>query len=207
MAITTYTQLKDAIAKFLARDDLTDQLGNFVQLAEARMSRMLDTRSQINRVNASTVAGSEFISLPTDLRQIESVKLNTTPSRVLEYLPPADYYRLNSTDAGGTPRYYTIIGTTIGMRPIPDAVVGVQMIYREDLDELSDTQPTNTILSRHSDAYLYGSLAAASVFLMDDQRAATFDQVFTRTIEEIKQDTANSKFGGPLVMQSEYTGV
>ena len=63
MAITNYTQLKDAIAKFLARDDLTDQLENFVQLAEARMSRMLDTRSQINRVNASTVAGSEFISL------------------------------------------------------------------------------------------------------------------------------------------------
>ena len=33
MAITNYTQLKDAIAKFLARDDLTDQLENFVQLA------------------------------------------------------------------------------------------------------------------------------------------------------------------------------
>ena len=37
MAITNYTQLKDAIANFLARDDLTDQLENFVQLAEARM--------------------------------------------------------------------------------------------------------------------------------------------------------------------------
>ena len=39
MAITTYAELKTAIANFLARSDLTDRIPEFIALAEARMSR------------------------------------------------------------------------------------------------------------------------------------------------------------------------
>ena len=45
MALSTYSDLKTAIANFLARDDLTTQIPDFIRLAEARMSRELDTRS------------------------------------------------------------------------------------------------------------------------------------------------------------------
>jgi hypothetical protein len=40
----------------------------------------------------------------------------------------------------------------------------------------------NTILTRHPDAYLYGSLAAAGVYLMDDQKTTLYEQLFTRAI-------------------------
>ena len=49
MAITTYSELKTAIADFLARDDLTSQIDTFIDLAESRISRELETRSQENR--------------------------------------------------------------------------------------------------------------------------------------------------------------
>ena len=35
MSISTYSELKTAVANFLARTDLTDQIPDFIQLAEA----------------------------------------------------------------------------------------------------------------------------------------------------------------------------
>ncbi len=57
MAISSYTDLQTSIANFLARDDLTSVIPDFIQLAEARMSRELDTRSQEKRAIAPTVIG------------------------------------------------------------------------------------------------------------------------------------------------------
>ena len=92
MAITTYTELKTAIANFLARSDLTDRIPEFISLAESRMSRELETRSQEKRATALTTSGDEFISLPTDLRRIRLVKNNTSTVEVLDYATPKDYY-------------------------------------------------------------------------------------------------------------------
>ena len=85
MALSTYSDLKTAIANFLARDDLTSQIPDFIKLAEARMSRELSSRTQEKRANATTVAGDGFISLPTDLRSIRNVQLNTDPFTILKY--------------------------------------------------------------------------------------------------------------------------
>jgi hypothetical protein len=207
MGLSTYTELQATIADFLARSsdpDILAKIPTFIDMAEKRMGRELDTRSQIKRVIASTTAGAEFIELPTDLRKIQTIKLNSNPTKVLDYTTPFDYYNIISSTSSGTPRYYTVIGTSVGLRPIPDSIMEVEMIYSDDIDALSSSVASNTILSRHGDAYLYGSLAAAYVYLMDDARAAQFDQVFTRTISEIKRDTDDAKFGGSLVMRSEY---
>ena len=170
MAITTYSELQTAIANFLARGDLTTQIPDFITLAEARMSRELDTRSQERRATAATAAGDEFISLPTDLRKIRLVNLNTDPIDVLEYAAPESY-------------------------------------YEKDISALSNSNATNTILSRHPDAYLYGSLNAAHMFLMDEQRANQCDAIFTRAMAEITKDNEKAFFGGPLAMKSDYSGV
>ena len=70
MAIATYTDLQTSIANFLARSDLTAQIPDFIALAEASMSRELETRSQEKRVTANTVSGNEYLALPTDLREV-----------------------------------------------------------------------------------------------------------------------------------------
>ena len=206
MAITTYSELQTAIANFLARDDLTSRIPEYIELAEARMSRELDTRSQEKRATASTAASDEFISLPTDLRKIRLVKLNTDPIDVLEYASPQDYYETYSSSGGGRPKIYTVIGTEIALRPIPDSVMTVEILYSEDISSLSDSSATNTILSRHPDAYLYGSLHAAYLYLLDEARSNQYDALFTRVMTEIKQDNEKAFYGGPLAMKSDYVG-
>lgn len=207
MAITTYSELQTAVADFLARTDLTDDIKNFIALAEARMSRELNTRAQEKRVTASTVADDEFISLPTDLREIRVIKLNSSPQRVLEYYTPQQFYKEYPQSAGGRPEAYTIIGTEVALRPVPSAAEVVEMIYGEGLTALSDSATTNTILTRHPDAYLYGTLTHAYTFLMDEMRAQTYDRYFSRSIEEITKEMEKSRFGGGgLAMNSEYQG-
>ena len=118
MAITTYAELQTSVANFLARDDLTAQIPDFIALAEARMGRELDTRSQIKRATAETVAGAEFIDLPTDLRKIQGIKINSNPVKLLDYATSYDYYNLTPSNGTGTPSYYTVVGTAIGLRLI-----------------------------------------------------------------------------------------
>tara|TARA_R100001594_G_scaffold21009_3_gene40603 strand:+ start:3020 stop:3190 length:171 start_codon:yes stop_codon:yes gene_type:complete len=54
MALSTYSDLKTAIANNLARTDLTDQMDDFIDLAEARLGRELKTRSQESSTNVTT---------------------------------------------------------------------------------------------------------------------------------------------------------
>lgn len=205
MAITNYSELKTSIANFLARDDLTTQIPDFISLAESRMSREMNARSQEKRATATLTSGDAYVSLPTDLRSIRLVKLNTSPKEVLEYYTPAKLDELYASNAQGKPRAYTIIGGEIKFAPEPDSAYTAEIVYMEGVPDLSDSNTTNEILTRHPDAYLYGALAAASVYLMDDQKTTVYEQLFTRAIDEVKREEERSKqAGSALQMKSDY---
>jgi len=206
MAFSNYSELKTSIANFLARDDLTSQIPDFIRLAEARMSRELDTRSMEKRATATTVAGDSYISLPTDLREIRNVQLNTDPVKTLEYYT---VQMINTDYAGqgqGKPKAYSIVGTEILLKPTPDAAYTLEIVYGENVQALSDEDTNNTILLRHPDAYLYGSLMNAYTYLMDETRASQYDQLFTRIMDEIIRDTEKARYGGVLSMKTTYRG-
>jgi len=206
MAFSTYSELKTSIANFLARDDLTSQIPDFIRLAEARMSRELDARSMEKRATATTVAGDGYISLPTDLREIRNVQLNTDPVKTLEYYT---VQMINTDYAGqgqGKPKAYSIVGTEILLKPTPDAAYTLEIVYGENVQALSDEDTNNTILLRHPDAYLYGSLMNAYTYLMDEARASQYDQLFTRIMGEIIRDTEKARYGGVLSMKTTYRG-
>ena len=205
MSISTYAELKSAVANFLARTDLTDQIPNFILLAEARLSRELETRDQEKRATATLTSGDEFIALPTDMREIREIKLNTSPNVVLEYKSPTAL-DTTYTGASGRPVAYSIVGGELKVRPIPDDSYTAEIIYIGSLSALSDTNTTNVMLTRHPDAYLSGSLVEAYTYLMDEQRASTYDAKFTRSIEEIRKDEQRSHYGtGALHISSIYS--
>lgn len=206
MAFSTYSDLKTSIANFLARDDLTSQIPDFIRLAEARMSRELDARSMEKRATATTVAGDGYISLPTDLREIRNVQLNTDPVTTLESYTVQMINTDYSGQGQGKPKAYSIVGTEILLKPTPDAAYTLEIIYGENVQALSDEDTNNTILLRHPDAYLYGSLMNAYTYLMDEQRAQQYDQLFTRIMEEIIRDTEKARYGGVLSMKTTYRG-
>lgn len=205
MSISTYTELKTAVANFLARDDLTSQIPNFIQLAESRMSRELETRDQEKRATATLTSGDEYIALPTDLREVRSVALTTDPKTVLTYYSPTSLDSTYSSGGSGKPLGFSIVGGEMKLRPIPDSSYTAEIIYVGGLSALSDSNLTNVVLTRHPDAYLYGALAEAYAYLLDETRAAQYMQRFSMAIDEIKVDEQRAHYGtGSLQIQSIY---
>lgn len=205
MSIGSYSELKTAVANFLARDDLTDQIPNFIQLAEARMSRELETREQEKRATATLTSGDEYVALPTDMREVRQVKLNTDPVRVLSYHSPVSLDMAYGSSGASQPAGYSIIGQEIKVRPIPDSSYTMEIVYIGSLGSISDSV-TPTLFLRSPDLYLYGALAEAYAYLLDEQRAAQYDQKFTRGIEEVRRDEQRAHYGtGSLHIQSIYS--
>jgi len=205
MSISTYTELKTSVAAFLARSDLDLQIPNFIQLAEARMSRELETRDQEKRATATLTSGDEYIALPTDLREVRSVALTTDPKTVLTYYSPTSLDSTYSSGGSGKPLGFSIVGGEMKLRPIPDSSYTAEIIYVGGLSALSDSNLTNVVLTRHPDAYLYGALAEAYAYLLDETRAAQYMQRFSMAIDEIKVDEQRAHYGtGSLQIQSIY---
>lgn len=204
MSISTYSELKTAIANFLARDDLTAQIPDFIRLAEARVSRELETREQEKRATASLEVGDEYIALPTDLREVREVKLNTSPITVLEYQSPHGLDKSYTSVGNGRPRAYSVVGLEMKMRPVPDSAYTAEIVYIGSLPALSDTN-TPIAFTRHPDLYLYGALTEAYTYLLDEARSAQYDSKFGRIIAEIKVDEERSQYGvGSLAIRSDY---
>ena len=205
MSIGSYSELKTSIADFLARSDLTAQIPTFIQLAEGRMSRELETREQEKRSTATLTSGDEYIALPTDLREVREVKLNTDPVQVLTYYSPSSLDTSYASSGSGRPEGFSIVGKEMKIRPVPDDAYTMEIVYIGSLESISDTS-TPTLFLRSPDLYLYGALAEAYAYLLDEARATQYDAKFTRGMEEVKVDEQRAHYGtGSLQIQSIYS--
>tara|TARA_R110000765_G_scaffold93492_2_gene176304 strand:+ start:1598 stop:2227 length:630 start_codon:yes stop_codon:yes gene_type:complete len=205
MAISTFTELKTAVDNWLARTDLAGRAPEFIALAEARMNREIETRSQETRITSTLTAGDEYVSLPNDVRRIRHVRLNTSPITNLSFMTPLVIDRTHSSTGQGKPQNYSVIGTEIYFRPIPDAAYTAEIAYVASIEPLSDSVATNNILTRHPDIYLHGALAEAFGFLMDPQRRAQHDALFLQGLKDIQDDEDRARFaGGALSLTTDY---
>jgi hypothetical protein len=195
-----YTELKAFIADFLARDDLTTQIPTFVSLAEQRMSRELQIALLEATAQIAVSANASTADLPTDLRSIREVAMIDADNdrTVLEYVTPSQW-NTRDQDANQTKtEFYTVVANQIKLMATPSAAITLEITYNGGVAALSDAAPTNTMLTRHGDAYLHGSLKQAFDFLQDEQRSIYHDAQFTRCLAEIDRDSDKQRFGNDL---------
>ena len=129
MALSTFTELKDAIADWLDRSDLTARIPDFITLAEARLNRDLRIRPMEVRSIMETTSGQQYFNLPGGYIQMRNIQLNTNPTAPLEYITPEMLDRLYGSSTTGKPRAYTLIGDEIQLAPIPDSDYTVEMAF------------------------------------------------------------------------------
>ena len=188
MAISNYSELKSAIADRLDRTDLTDSIPDFITLAETRHRRDFKIRRMETRVTANTIVDSEYYTLPDNFVAMRNIQLNTNPKTSLEYLTPEQMDRIHAGSTKGKPKAYSIIGNNIQLRPLPDSVYQIEMLYFKYFTPLSDSNTTNDMLTYHPDAYLYGALVEAEPYLQNDKRI----QVWAGYYERAKKDIIDS---------------
>jgi len=196
MAISNYSELKAAIADWLNRSDLTDSIPDFIVLAETRHKRDFKIRRMETRVTANTVADSEFYSLPDNFVAMRNIQLNTDPKTPLEYLTPEQMDRIYAGSAKGKPKAFSIIGNNIQLRPMPDSVYQIEILYFKHFTALSDSNTTNDMLTHHPDAYLYGALVEAEPYLQNDKRIQTWAAYYDRAKNDIISSNERDRHSG-----------
>ena len=209
MSIATYTDLKAKIAEYLARDDLTATIPDFIKLAEAKFNRELFVRQMETRATTTIDLNSsepEFISLPDDFQSMRRVRLSSLEGKpLLEFKSGVqmDEYRAKTSNVTGQPRYFTIFGTEMELAPTPDSAVTVEMVYRANVPALSDTQADNWLLLSAPDAYLYGSLLEAAPYMKEDARIQVWGAGLTTTLDSLNRLGVASTFNaGPLTVRT-----
>ena len=200
MALDTFAGLKATIADYLNRDDLTSVIPSFITVAEAKFNRKLRVRQMVKRANATL--DTQYFAFPSDFLQAKEFQLNTNPITYLQYVTQnqGDFGSSTLYIAVGKPQYYTIIGTQIQVIPTPDSSYTGELTYYGKIPELSNTNTSNWLLAYAPDLYLYGALVEASPYLKDDERLATWGQLYANSIGDIEvADQRASVSSTPIV--------
>ena len=212
MALGTFTELKDAIADWLDRSDLTARIPDFIALAEARINRELRIRPMEVRSTMVTTADQQYFQLPGGYIQMRNMQLNTNPTTPLEYITPEMLDRLYGSTTSGKPRAYSLIGDEIQLAPIPDSTYTVEMAFYEKFTSLGDgtsgTVTSNWLTTNAPDLLLYGALMEAEPFIKNDERIPVWLSGYNNAIDKLqKADQRDRHSGSAMRVRNIYSGV
>jgi hypothetical protein len=201
MDLSTYSGLQAAVASYLARSDLTNEIPVFIQLAENRLRRELRLRQMLKVSTTTCAANDSTVELPSDFLEMRDLHLNTNPISVLKYDAPNVFYRNTFSTISGKPVSYTVLAQEFQLSPIPDSNYTMQMLYYAAPPYMSSTVPSNVFLANCPDLLLYGALAEAEPYLMNDARLETWAALYQRGKDALSiSDDQGEYAGSPLTM-------
>ena len=168
--ITDFPSLRTAFEEYLARPDLTEYLPFFIQVTEAWLNRKLRTREMQATAGLLQLPGA--YTLPVDyLEWIGAIYTNPsirTPLslRFVEADSAEFRYRYRP---GGDPQYFTVLGDQLQTRSLKAGTV--TLTYYRQIPALTEAAPTNWLVQKAPELYLYGALSEAYRFQKDEARS------------------------------------
>jgi len=210
MAIGTYAELQTAVANWLDRGDLTERIKEFIDLAEARMNRVLRLQLMVNIDTttlggaAALVAGTRDYALPSGYLQMIDFALTTDPITPLSYITPENMNRMWAGSQLGIPRAYTILsnnssGTptpTVRLGPSPAGAYTYSMMFYKKIEALGTGNTTEAMLTDNPDIYLYGALMEAEPFLMNDARVQLWATAYQEAVANLQEQDNKDRHSG-----------
>jgi hypothetical protein len=174
----TYDELKTKIKDYteVGANVFTDTILNgFIEDAEFRILREVDSDNNRRYVTANLIAGTRFIDTPTDLLVIRSAQIvdselasgDTNQNRdFLQFRDTSFMSEFNPTAVQGVPKYYSNWDETrIVVAPTPDQTYTIQLNYILKPTGLSSTNSTSYLSTEFPNGLLYACLVEAYGFL------------------------------------------
>lgn len=179
MAITSYASLKDEIAAWMTRGNLSAYLDTAIDNAEGRFnygaggeagfpSDPIRTRDMIATQELTLTDGAA--ALPEDFLEARRVTALTSPRRKLEYAS-ADWLDEACPETGPA-SFYTLLGASLIVRPLTGSAI--ELSYHAKIPALSDAAPVNWLLARHPNIYLYACLLEANLLIRNLEQAGNW---------------------------------
>lgn len=191
MALSTYTELRAAIASWLNNDDVdvAATIVDAIRLVEADLDMMEEIQDE---VRDTLDLDTEVVSLPAECKELKAIYYDDSVRRgPIDLVPePELSAHKGLTRASGPPTQASVVdnGTALKLSPVPDQTYTVPIKYYAWIDPLATAQGgTNWILERHPNIYLYGALIELTPFLKDDERLALWQARYDRALGFLKR--------------------
>lgn len=202
MALTSYTELKTTLGRWLARSDLaTNSIdADLIALAEAKFRR--DPRLQYV-VSRALAVSSETTALPSDFKAIVSLYGDSDAIRgPIEIVPPEKFAEAKAQYGDtGTPCVGMTLEGLLYLAPAPQQSYDLTLVYEAVLDSLSGSVASNWLLASHPDVYLYGALVEAAPYLQEDERVQVWKGLLDTAIEEVALAASRARYGGRMTIR------
>lgn len=179
MSFSTYADLQSQVANWLARNDLTTYIPDFIRLFEAAACRKLKVRPQQTLTTLTPSSGAA--TLPADYLGYVRATWTGSPRVELTYTPPTLFQSDFPSQSVGTPSVFTIEGTSLKVMPSSDTAL--EFVYFQQTAAIESALAW--LYTTHPDAYLFGSLCEANAFdkqvdaagLWKARRDEVFDEI------------------------------
>ena len=194
----TYIGLKASVADFLNRQDLAAAIGDFITMAEAQFNRelrVLGMETFSVGTSAASAEGFGTVGVPTDWLETRTFRIDqpSTGSQILEYVGEEELDQFQTAGLTNTPRYYTIINGEFQILPAPSGNVTYALRYYAKIPALADGTPTNWLLTKSPDLYLYSALVQSAPYLKDDDRVAVWGAIRAKLISDMQYESERAK--------------
>jgi hypothetical protein len=201
--ISTYPELKDAIADWMHRSDLGERIADFIALTESRLSQDISDIALLrSEAQIVTVAGQRAYPAPPGMISIEyahrkepaSTPVQIVPARVLAQKYAFEQYT-------SIPNFIAFDGAYLVLHPTPNGAYTIDYFYQNTIDALSDSNPTNVILQRFPALYLWGACHEAAMFIRDMELAQSSEQKYqsalagARSVDYVGNTTLRTDIG------------
>lgn len=194
MTLANYSELEDAIARYLDRDDREDEIQEWVRLVELEVERKLNLRAQQLSVSATLTGGQNTIETPAGILYPQNLVFDTEPPVTVEVVSFAQGEEFEWSAAGSaTPQQATVWGVTadyktqIRVWPSPPADVPYTLRYTTGITPLTEAAPTNYLLRIAADVYLFGCLVHGHLFDENAEQAGAWRPLFDEQVRSVKR--------------------
>jgi hypothetical protein len=183
MSLNTYSTLQTALANWAHRADLTAQWPDFIANAEARLNDMLILRDMETEVTLTSVIGNNYVALPSGyVSPIELWIVISSYRQPLEMVEPEElpYYPSNTI-----PRYWAVDGDNIRLDCPTNDTYSMPFRFVQK-SNLSNSNPTNYLLTERQDIYLAGAMVEMARYALDDGALTKWEQKFQQACAGFK---------------------
>lgn len=189
MSISTYSELKTAIADWMARSDVSGSAADFITLGEARLNRLLEVVA--TTVTLTGVVDSAQIDISA-LSIVEPQDLYVTVNGREYFVAPRALGTFTIEETSGQPGLWAIEGNYIKFDRACDQAYSFRFVYQGRF-ALSDAAPTNEFLTNNPDLYMAASIVWGAVYTKDMHGGAMWTGMLAEFTAEVRNNISQKK--------------
>ncbi|PND22316.1 hypothetical protein CN934_05185 [Ensifer sp. MMN_5] len=198
MTISDYASLLVDAGEYSGREDIAHIYPRLLGLAELKLNRGLRVADMEVTDEIALIDGDG--TLPADFLEAREVKnASGIPIRAVSLQQLTNSYM----DRSGTPAGYAIVGNTIRVRPVSENDLTVT--YYSRIPALTPSNPTNWLLEKAADVYLFALVNEIAIWGKDVEGATAAQQLLMLAISGLKIEDERARWGNAQMVVGGVT--